>query len=87
MIRRRLAGAVAAAAIMLSVAPIAAAQAPQRPNLDGAAAAILVDAGDGTPILEKDASERRAIASTTKLMTALLTLENACRFYGVEVAE
>jgi serine-type D-Ala-D-Ala carboxypeptidase (penicillin-binding protein 5/6) len=77
VIGRQLAGAVAAAVLMLSVAPIGAAQAPQRPSLDGAAAAILVDAGDGTPILEKDADERRAIASTTKLMTALLTLEGA----------
>ena len=77
MIGRRLATVVTAAVLMLSVAPIAAAQVPQRPSLDGAAAAILVDAGDGTPILEKDAGERRAIASTTKLMTALLTLESA----------
>jgi serine-type D-Ala-D-Ala carboxypeptidase (penicillin-binding protein 5/6) len=74
---RRLAGVVTAAVLMLSVAPIAAAQPPQRPSLDGAAAALLVDADDGTPILEKDAAERRAIASTTKLMTALLTLERA----------
>jgi D-alanyl-D-alanine carboxypeptidase (penicillin-binding protein 5/6) len=74
---RRLAGAVAAVVLTLSVAPVAGAQAPQRPSLDGAAAAILVDARDGTPILEKDSGERRAIASTTKLMTALLTLERA----------
>jgi serine-type D-Ala-D-Ala carboxypeptidase (penicillin-binding protein 5/6) len=76
VIARRLAGAVAAVALALTAGP-AAAQAPERPGLDGAAAAILVDAGDGTPILEKDPDERRSIASTTKLMTALLTLERA----------
>ena len=75
MIARRLAGTVVAAMLALSVAPPAGGQ--ERPSLDGAASAILVDARDGTPILEKDAVERRAIASTTKLMTALLTLERA----------
>jgi D-alanyl-D-alanine carboxypeptidase (penicillin-binding protein 5/6) len=63
--------------LALSAAPAAGGQAPERPSLDGAAAAILVDARDGTPILEKNATERRSIASTTKLMTALLTLERA----------
>jgi D-alanyl-D-alanine carboxypeptidase (penicillin-binding protein 5/6) len=74
---RKLAGAAAAAVLALTAAPAADARQPERPGLDGAAAAILVDARDGTPILEKDPSERRAIASTTKLMTALLTLERA----------
>jgi len=68
-----------AVAIVLAsaIVPMASAAAPQRPGLEGAAAAILVDARDGAPILEKDPDERRAIASTTKLMTALLTLELA----------
>ena len=77
MVRRRLAAVATAAVLALATAPVAAAATPQRPSLDGAAAAILVDARDGTPILEKDPGERRAIASTTKLMTALLTLEQA----------
>jgi D-alanyl-D-alanine carboxypeptidase (penicillin-binding protein 5/6) len=77
VISRSAAGIAVAAVLALSAAPTASGQAPQRPSLEGAAAAILVDAGDGTPILEKGASERRAIASTTKLMTALLTLERA----------
>ena len=34
-----------------------------------------IDARDGSVILSKDPRERRAIASTTKLMTALLALE------------
>jgi D-alanyl-D-alanine carboxypeptidase (penicillin-binding protein 5/6) len=47
------------------------------PSLETAAAAILIDARDGAVILQKDPEERRSIASTTKLMTALLTLEEA----------
>jgi serine-type D-Ala-D-Ala carboxypeptidase (penicillin-binding protein 5/6) len=67
--------AVAALAALLAAAPAAHAQA--RPDLTSAAAAILIDAGDGTVLLQKDADERRSIASTTKLMTALLALERA----------
>ncbi len=77
MVGRRLAGAAAAAVLALAVTPAVHAQQPERPTLDSAAAAILVDGRDGTPILEKDPQERRPIASTTKLMTALLTLEQA----------
>lgn len=77
MVARRLAGTVAALVLALAVASSAHGQEPERPDLDSAAAAILVDARDGTPILEKDPGERRSIASTTKLMTALLTLERA----------
>ena len=73
----RLAGVLAVAVLALSTAPVASGQTPQRPSLDSAAAAILVDARDGATILEKNAVQRRSIASTTKLMTALLTLEQA----------
>ncbi len=47
------------------------------PSLGTAAAAILIDSRDGSVILQKNPGERRSIASTTKLMTALLTLEEA----------
>jgi serine-type D-Ala-D-Ala carboxypeptidase (penicillin-binding protein 5/6) len=57
-------------------APVAIA-APGDPELDGAAAAIVVDARDGAVMFGKRAGDRRSIASTTKLMTALLTLERA----------
>ena len=60
-----------------AVTPAVHAQQPERPSLDNADAAILVDARDGTPILQKHPRQRRSIASTTKLMTALLTLERA----------
>ncbi len=41
-----------------------------------AASAILVDAGSGRVLYEKDAHTRRGIASTTKLMTALVAAES-----------
>jgi len=68
--------AVATAAWLLCPSAAGAAGV-QPPSLPGADAAILVDARDGTPILQKDPDESHAIASTTKLMTALLTLERA----------
>ena len=72
-------GRYAAIVATLAVALLApgAAAAQDRPDLAGAAAAILIDARDGAVILQKDPDERRSIASTTKLMTALLTLEEA----------
>lgn len=47
-----------------------------RPSLDSRAA-ILVDARGGEVLLAERATERRPIASATKLMTALLTIERA----------
>lgn len=47
------------------------------PELSGAASAIVVDARTGETMWAQDPRERRQIASTTKLMTALLTLERA----------
>ena len=44
-----------------------------------AASAVLISGDDGTVIFEKNAQEPRAMASTTKIMTALLTLEEAAR--------
>ncbi len=40
-----------------------------------AASAILIDAGSGLVLFEKDAQVRRPMASTTKIMTALLAIE------------
>ena len=40
-----------------------------------AASVLLMDAGTGTVILEKNADEKRPVASVTKLMTILLVLE------------
>ena len=42
-----------------------------------AAAAILIDKDSGYVLYDKNADEKRYPASTTKIMTALITLENA----------
>jgi D-alanyl-D-alanine carboxypeptidase (penicillin-binding protein 5/6) len=68
-----------AATVLLALAATAApAQAADRPPpLPNAQAAIVIDARDGEVMFAKRAGARRQIASTTKLMTALLTLERA----------
>jgi serine-type D-Ala-D-Ala carboxypeptidase (penicillin-binding protein 5/6) len=60
-------------AVALAAGPAAAAAPP--PRVPDADAAIVVDGRDGDVMFSKRAGERRQIASTTKLMTALLTLE------------
>ena len=65
---------VLAAAVLLAAEP-ASARVP-RPKLGSAAAAIVIDARSGAVMLQKHADARHSIASTTKLMTALLTLEH-----------
>jgi D-alanyl-D-alanine carboxypeptidase (penicillin-binding protein 5/6) len=72
----------APAVLALSVAALLAVSAAPgwaavpRPDPD-AKAAILVDARSGEVLLADGADERRSIASTTKLMTALLLMERA----------
>lgn len=58
---------------LLSAAPAAHAQLPE-PRIRGEAG-IVVDAATGEVLWSKAPGKRRAIASTTKLMTALLVLE------------
>jgi serine-type D-Ala-D-Ala carboxypeptidase (penicillin-binding protein 5/6) len=72
--RPTLAAAVAAA---LSLSATPARGAPGDPEVGQAKAAVVVDAADGTTLWRMNAGERRQIASTTKLMTALLALERA----------
>jgi serine-type D-Ala-D-Ala carboxypeptidase (penicillin-binding protein 5/6) len=47
-----------------------------RPSLTSASAGIVIDARSGQVLLAKHVDAHRPIASTTKLMTALLTLES-----------
>jgi D-alanyl-D-alanine carboxypeptidase (penicillin-binding protein 5/6) len=47
-----------------------------RPSIQSASAAIVMDARSGDALLAKRPDARRPIASTTKLMTALLVLES-----------
>jgi D-alanyl-D-alanine carboxypeptidase (penicillin-binding protein 5/6) len=51
-----------------------------RPPLVSAASAVLVDLDSGEVLYERAAGSRRPIASTTKIMTALLVLESATPF-------
>ncbi len=73
----RLRTLLAAWAVVAVVSASPASAAPSKPALAGARSAILIDAADGSVILAKRPDERRSMASTTKLMTALLTLERA----------
>lgn len=52
-----------------------------------AASAILVDGGSGRVLYEKDAHTRRLIASTTKLMTALVAVERTADLGEVVTVE
>jgi serine-type D-Ala-D-Ala carboxypeptidase (penicillin-binding protein 5/6) len=67
--------ALAALISTAAAAPAVAAENP--PAVPGARAAIVIDARDGTVMFAKHPDAERAIASTTKLMTALLALEQA----------
>jgi serine-type D-Ala-D-Ala carboxypeptidase (penicillin-binding protein 5/6) len=72
----RSAPVLAAMALLIGGAGPAAGQEAERPPpVPGADAAMVVDGRDGEVMLAKNAGERQSIASTTKLMTALLTLE------------
>jgi D-alanyl-D-alanine carboxypeptidase (penicillin-binding protein 5/6) len=68
-----LAVALALAVAIVRPAPAAAASAPAV----RAPAAILVEPATGDVVYQRNARDERPIASTTKLMTALLTLERA----------
>ena len=68
---------VALVVALAAGAPAAtAAEGPQVPRIS-ARNAIVVEPTTGEVVFERAADERRPIASATKLMTALLTLENA----------
>jgi len=58
-----------------AAAPAQTAAADPPPALPNAKAAIVIDGRDGEVMFSKQPNARREIASTTKLMTALLTLE------------
>jgi len=75
--RALLALAVAFAALAVALAPAqpAAAAEPACPAI--APSAIAIEVSTGTVACARNADERRSIASATKLMTALLTLERA----------
>ncbi len=69
---KRLCGALLALGLLMTLLPCRA-EAVQL----SATAAILMDADSGEVLYEKDAARRMRIASTTKIMTALVVLEHA----------
>jgi D-alanyl-D-alanine carboxypeptidase (penicillin-binding protein 5/6) len=71
---RRATTVTLALALLLAPAQVNAAAAPPVPN---AKSAIVIDGRNGEVMFAKRPGARREIASTTKLMTALLTLERA----------
>ena len=68
---------------ILFVPALAIAEAPE----PSAASAILIHAESGSVLLEKNADEPRLIASTTKLMTALVAAENSDLSAEVEIRQ
>lgn len=75
---KRAARTLATLAVLVAAVPAATAGAAERPPDAGtAASAIVVDGRNGQVMFAKNVDSRRAIASTTKLMTALLALERA----------
>ena len=66
--------ALGALLALLALAGAAATVQAAPPPPIGAPSAIVVDARTGEPLFERDSHDERAIASTTKLMTALVTL-------------
>jgi D-alanyl-D-alanine carboxypeptidase (penicillin-binding protein 5/6) len=71
----RVFAAALAAALLLALAPAARAADPPPPI--SAPSALVVESSTADVAYAKQADKERAIASTTKLMTALLTLERA----------
>jgi D-alanyl-D-alanine carboxypeptidase (penicillin-binding protein 5/6) len=65
----------AGALSLVLLAPSAAAARAPAPQI-GARSAVLVDARDGHVLYRREPRARRSIASTTKLMTALISLEH-----------
>lgn len=61
--------------IAAMVGQITAAYVWAAPESISAVSAILIEADSGTVLYEKNADEQRAMASTTKIMTAILTIE------------
>jgi D-alanyl-D-alanine carboxypeptidase (penicillin-binding protein 5/6) len=74
-VRRAVCLSILALALLVAPAPVRAAVAA--PSVPNAKSAIVVDGRTGEVMFAKRPGARREIASTTKLMTALLTLERA----------
>jgi serine-type D-Ala-D-Ala carboxypeptidase (penicillin-binding protein 5/6) len=77
-VTRRAAPTAVAALLLVALAlPAVAPAQSDAPQLRGARAAIVLEASTGQVAYSRNARVRRSIASTTKLMTALVTLQRA----------
>ncbi|MCL2568730.1 MAG: D-alanyl-D-alanine carboxypeptidase [Oscillospiraceae bacterium] len=74
--RVRMIAALICVSVMLSLWMVPEAQASGAPRVS-AKSYVLLDAGTGTVLLERNADVQMLIASTTKIMTAVVTLEHA----------
>lgn len=72
LIIKKIISICAALTVLLALLPVAAAAEPSP-----SASAAVVMTGDGRLLYEKNGQARALVASTTKLMTAIVTLENA----------
>ena len=72
---------------LLTVAPSRAGAGKAAPPVIEAGSALLVDADTGAVLLARNARQRRPMASTTKIMTALLVLEHGRLDQMVMVSE
>ena len=75
---KRLFSVALAGALLLAALPAVRAEGAAPPQIS-AAGAVLMDGGTGRVLYEKDSHTPRLIASTTKLMTALVALESGHR--------
>ncbi|MEU1802439.1 serine hydrolase [Streptomyces sp. NPDC019937] len=73
--RWRVAAVASTVAVAIAV-PVAVAQASPEPPEVGAKGAYLLDTGSDEELMAKDADTRRQMASTTKIMAALVVLES-----------
>jgi D-alanyl-D-alanine carboxypeptidase (penicillin-binding protein 5/6) len=69
--------ALAAALLVACLVAPSVATAQSGPQLRGAKSAIVIEASTGQAAYKRDAGDHRQIASTTKMMTALVTLQHA----------
>jgi serine-type D-Ala-D-Ala carboxypeptidase (penicillin-binding protein 5/6) len=69
--------ALAAALLVACLVAPSVATAQPGPQLRGAKSAIVIEASTGQAAYKRGAGDRRQIASTTKMMTALVTLQHA----------
>ena len=74
IIKSKIAALVLTAALITGLCPMGAYAEQGAPNVSAASCVMMY--ADGSCVYEKNADDRRLIASTTKLMTALICIEN-----------